>query len=138
MGPGLVIVIAVIGFTLVGLVAYGSYLSAKKRREEFSALATQRGWSYVDRDDSWAERFEGAPFGQGHSRHADNVLQGVHDGRSLVAFDYRYSTTETTSGPNGTTTTREQVHPFSIVALSTGAVLPALSVTPENVFGRIL
>ena len=136
MGPGLVIVIAVVGFSLVALVAVLGYLAAKRRREEFAALAAQRGWTYTARDDGWAERFEGPPFGTGHSRRADNVLQGSHDGRDFVAFDYCYCTTETSTNADGTTSSHEKRHPYSVVAISTSVPLPQLSVTPENAFGR--
>ena len=53
-----VVLLALVGFALVGVVGYLSHLAAKKRREELSALAAQRGWTWTERDDSWAERFE--------------------------------------------------------------------------------
>lgn len=125
-----------VGLALVGLVGYLGYVAAKKRRETFAAVAAQRGWTYTARDDSWAERFDGPPFGQGHGRRAGNVLQGTHDGRSFVAFDYVYRTTETSTGANGQTTSHEESHDYSIVAVTTQAVLPHLQVTPEGMFGR--
>lgn len=135
------ILFAVFGLGLVGLVGYLGYLSAKKRREELSALAAQRGWTYTERDDSWAERFDGAPFGLGHDRRAANILQGTYDGRGFVAFDFVYRTTETSTGPNNTTSTREESHRYSIIALSTAAVFPHLRVSPEGMvkrfFGRL-
>ncbi|MFL6157784.1 MAG: DUF3137 domain-containing protein [Marmoricola sp.] len=140
--PTFFILFIVVGFGLVALVGFLGYLAAKKRREELSALAAQRGWTYTARDDSWAERFDGAPFGLGHNRQAANVLQGTYDGRGFVAFDFVYHTTETTtSGPNNTTSTREVSHDYSIIALSTGAVFPHLRVSPEGMvkrfFGRL-
>lgn len=139
--PTFFIVFIVAGFGLVALVGFLSYLSAKKRREELATLASQRGWSYTPRDDSWAERFDGAPFGLGHNRQAANVLQGTHDRRGFVAFDFVYHTTETTHGPNNTTSSREESHPYSIIALSTVATFPHLRVSPEGMvkrfFGRL-
>lgn len=137
MGFGIVIAFAIIGFALVGIVGYLSHLSAKRRREALAATATERGWAFTARDDRWAERFDGQPFGVGHSRQAHNIITGDHDGRGFVAFDYRYSTTETTRNADGTTSTSERVHPFSIVALQTGAAFPRLRVRPEGVFGRL-
>jgi len=136
--PTFFVLFVVFGFGLVAVVALLGYLSAKKRREELAGLAAQRGWKYTARDDSWAERFDGPPFGLGHNRQAANVLQGAFDGRDFVAFDFVYHTTETSHGPNNTTSTREQSHAFSIIALSTGASFPRLRVTPEGLVGRFL
>jgi hypothetical protein len=127
-----------VGLLLVVLVGVASYLAAKKRRATLAALATARGWSYAPRDDSWVDRFDGAPFGTGHDRQARNVLVGGYDGRSFAAFDYRYSTTETSTDAEGHTQTHTQVHPFSVVAIDSGASLPDLSVTPENMLGRLV
>jgi hypothetical protein len=139
--PTFFVLFVVLGFGLVALVGFLGYLAAKKRREELAALAAQRGWAYTARDDAWAERFEGAPFGLGHNRQAKNVLQGSYDGRGFVAFDFVYHTTETTTGPNNTTSTREQSHDYSVIAISTGAAFPHLRVSPEGMvkrfFGRL-
>ena len=110
-----------------------AYRAAKRRREELAALAAARGWTLTPRDDSLVRRFDGRPFGQGTGRHADNVLRGEHDGRAMVAFDYQYTTTSGT-GDNRTSDT----HHYSVVALSMGALLPALSVMPEGMFGRMV
>jgi Protein of unknown function (DUF3137) len=124
--------------TLVVVVGVLSYLSAKKRRETLALLASQRGWTYVERDDRWVDQFDGAPFGTGHDRRADNVMTGTYDGRPMVAFDYRYSTTETSTDAEGHTQTHTEVHPFSVLALNSGARFPELSVTPEGFFGRMV
>jgi hypothetical protein len=115
-----------------------SFVAAKKRREALSLLATQRGWHFAARDDGWVERFDGAPFGLGHDRQALNVLTGGYDGRSFVAFDYRYSTTETSTDAQGHTQTHTEVHPYSVLGLDAGASFPDLAVTPEGFFGRMV
>ena len=125
--------VAILLMVLIGVL---SYLSAKRRRESFTALAAQRGWTYVQRDDRWADRFDGAPFGTGRDRQANNVLIGAYDGRPFVAFDYRYSTTETSTDAQGHVQTHTEVHPFSVLALDAGVTFPELSVTPEGFFGR--
>jgi hypothetical protein len=129
----LVVIGAVALLTLVGVLGW---LSEKKRREALEALAAQRGWTWVKRDDSWCERFDGNPFGLGHNRQAHNVLRGVHDGREFVGFDYVYHTTETSTDSEGRTSSHEESHPFSVLALRVGAEVPALSVTPEGFFSR--
>lgn len=123
---------ALLGLLVVGAIAYANYLTAKKRAEAMAAVAAGRGWEYTERDDSWAGRFDGPPFGEGFAQQARNIVRGVHDGRKFVAFDYRYSTREG-SGKNRHTVT----HDFSIVGISTTAVLPHLSVVPEGWFGRM-
>lgn len=115
-----------------------SYVAAKRRREALSLLAAQRGWSYAESDARWVTAFDGAPFGLGHDRRALNVLTGAYDGRPFVAFDYRYSTTETSTDAQGHPQSHTEVHPYSVVALDTGVVLPALSVTPEGFLGRMV
>jgi hypothetical protein len=132
------VLILVGGLALVVVVAVLGYLSAKRRREEFAAFAAQHGWTWTERDDSWAERFDDDPFGNGHDRQATNVLTGGYDGRPFVAFDYRYSTTETSTSSNGSTTIRTVHHPFSVVAIDTGAAFPDLRVSPEGFVGRLV
>lgn len=121
----------------VGAAVY-SYRQAKKRREEFAAVAAQRGWAYAARDDRWTTRFEGSPFGHGHDRRASNVVSASHDGRAFIAFDYHYATTEHSTDANGHHTSREVSHDYSVIALDLGAAFPALWVTPEGFFGRAL
>jgi hypothetical protein len=114
------------------LVVVGA-IQAKKRREAMAAYATSRGWRYAASDGSLVDRFQGTPFGQGQSRAASNVIYGEHDGRPMVAFDYRYTTTSGTGKDRKTTT-----HIWSVLALSMGVAMPDLSVEPEGVFGRII
>ncbi|MDO8122375.1 hypothetical protein Q6346_13755 [Isoptericola sp. b490] len=135
MGNGIVVLV-VVGLALMGTVTYLSWLSAKRRREALQAVAAQRGWRYAARDDAWVDAFDGEPFGTGHSRRATNVLRGEYDGRGFVAFDYVYSTTESSTDAQGRTTSREQSHPFTVIAVDTGFVLPSLHVTPETFFAR--
>ena len=126
--------LAVVGvIALFVVIVVLAYVAAKKRREALEAFAKAKGWTYTARDDSLVRRFDGRPFGLGYGRHANNVLRGVHDARAMVAFDYQY-TTSSGSGKDRTTDT----HHYSVVALSIGAVMPALSVSPEGMFGRMV
>jgi hypothetical protein len=122
----------------VVLVAVLGYRSAKKRREAFAALATSRGWTYTERDDSWNDVFTGSPFDQGHNRQSSNILRGQYDKRGFVAFDFVYHTTETSTDSKGHTTHREQSHNYGVVALEVGASFPALQVSPEGMFTRMI
>lgn len=123
---------------LVVLIGVAGWLSAKKRREGFTALAAGRGWTYTQRDDGWTDTFSGSPFGVGHDRRAENVLTGEYDGRGFVAFDYVYHTTETSTDANGHTSSHEESHTFGVVALDVGATFPPLQVSPEGMFGRLV
>jgi hypothetical protein len=116
----------------LALVVFG-VIQAKKRREAMAAYAASRGWRYATHDQSLVNRFQGSPFGRGHGRAASNVIYGEHDGRAMVAFDYQYTTTSG-SGKDRKSTT----HHCSVLALSMGVTMPALSVQPEGIFGRVI
>jgi len=136
--PTFFVLFIVVGFGLVFVVAFLGYLAAKKRREELAALAAARGWTYAASDDRYVDRWSGAPFEQGHDRRAENVLTGVHDSRPFVAFDYRYSTTSTSTDAQGRTSTHTEVHNFSVIALQVAVTLPDLAVSPEGFLSRMV
>ena len=138
MDSGLLVVIVVLVVAAFIVIAVMSAIAAKKRREGIAALAAARGWTYVERDDRWADAFQDSPFGIGHNRKATNVLTGEFDGRPFVSFDYVYYTTETSTDSEGRTTTREVSHPYGVAGLDMGASFPALEVTPAGMFGRFV
>lgn len=136
--PTFFVLFILVGFGLVFVIAFLGYLAAKKRREELAALAAARGWTYAASDDRYVDRWSGAPFGEGHDRRAENVLTGVHDSRPFVAFDYRYSTTSTSTDAQGRTSTHTEVHNFSVIALQVAVTLPDLAVSPEGFLSRMV
>ena len=103
-----------LGIVLVAVVAYLGYRAEQKRRALLQAFALSNGWTYVDRDDSWCDRFPGDPFGEGDNRKAGNVLQGRHGKHDMVAFEYRYKTHTTNSKGHRSTTT----YRFAVCAVS--------------------
>jgi hypothetical protein len=113
--------------------AYFGYVQAKKRRELLQQFAAAQGWTWVPRDDSWAARFSGDPFGDGDSREAQNVLQGQWRGRPMAAFDYSYETYSTDSQGRRTT----QTHRYAVCVLALPARVPKTELVPESVFGRL-
>jgi hypothetical protein len=131
-----IVLIFVAGLCLVALVAFLAHLAEKRRREQMGAYAATRGWTWTERDDRWCDRFDGAPFGLGHNRQARNVLEGTHDGRGFVAFDYVYYTTEHSTDSQGRSQSREVSHSYSVIGLEVGADVPPLQVTPEGFFSR--
>ncbi len=130
MGFALIIIL---GVAVVGGLAYWSWLRVKQRRELLAGFAASHGWSYVQRDDSWTERFTGSPFGDGDHRKAQNVLQGTYRDRSVLAFDYSYETHSTDSEGRRSTTT----HRYAFCALGLPGWLPRVELVPESVFGRV-
>lgn len=128
------VVLAFVAFFVVALIlVVVGVIQAKKRREAMAAFAASRGWRYATHNQSLVDRFQGTPFGRGSGRAASNVIYGEHDGRPMVTFDYQYTTTSG-SGKDRKSTT----HHCSVLAMSMGVVMPALSVEPEGVFGRII
>ncbi|MXG88691.1 DUF3137 domain-containing protein [Nocardioides flavescens] len=131
MSGGVVVLVVVVLAIGVGLAVLGA-VAAAKRREALAAYAASRGWTWTEERHDLVDRFSGAPFGRGFGRRAFNVVQGAHDGRAFVAFDYVYKT-QTSNGKTTTTHT----HPFSVLAMTTTAPMPALSVEPEGLFDAI-
>ena len=132
-----VIPLVFVGFiVLMVVVLVVGHLRAKKRREGLAGYAARRGWTFAERDQTLLDRFEGAPFGTGEDREASNVMRGTAHDRPMVVFDYEYVTTSTRTDSEGHSTTDRDTHAFSVMAVNTGAVLPALSVTPEGMVGR--
>lgn len=138
MNATLLPVLLVVGIGVVVLVGVLAFLAEKKRREMLQGVAAVRGWQYTQRDDAWAQHFEGAPFGHGHNRQAHNILRGAHDGREFVGFDFVYHTTQTSTDAQGRTSSREVSHWYSVLALRAADGLPRLEVNPEGFFGRAL
>lgn len=131
MTPVIFVLAVVVVLGVAALVRYGQYLSAKQRQEAMARLAATRGWTYVASDDRWITQFDGAPFGIGFDQRALNIVRGVHDRRRFIAFDYLFSTRE------GSGKSRHTVrHVYSVIAISTSAVFPHLSVMPEHFMSR--
>lgn len=130
MTPVLLVLLVALGG---GGLAYLSWYQAKKRRELLSGFARSQGWTWAARDDQWAARFDGSPFGEGDHRKARNVLQGAFRSRPMVAFDYSYQTHSTDGHGNQTTTT----HRYAVCALTLPAWLPRFELVPEGLLGRV-
>lgn len=129
----MVVLVILVGVAIVGGLGYLSWRSAKKRREAFSAFATQNGWQYVAEDHRWVNQWGGDPFRTGDHRRARNVITGERDGRRIVAFDYSYETHSTDSEGRRQT----QTHRFGVCAVSLAGQLPTLQITSEGVFAKL-
>ena len=124
-------VVVILVVLVVGGIALLSYLGEKKRREAIARWATSNGWGYTAEDDRWADVWQGKPFGEGHTRAAENVLDRTDAGRRTVAFDYSYKETHS-NGKTTTTTT----YKFAVYATDLPAALPYLSVEPEGLWDK--
>lgn len=140
MGAGMLLpcLLFVVGLVVIIFLVIRNNKLAEQRRQSIAGLAQARGWTYVQRDDAWSERFNVAPFQQGHNRQAHNIIAGQFEGRGFVAMDYLYYTTEHSTDSDGNSRSSEVAHPYGVVVLNTGANFPPLSVTPEGFFGRFI
>ncbi len=127
------ILVVLVGVCLACAAFYYNYQRDAKRRAALVAFAASEGWTYSARDDSWAARFTGSPFGEGDHREARNVMCGTVDGRPMAAFDFSYQT-HNSDGRGGSDTT---THRFAVCALALPAILPRLELSPESVLSRI-
>jgi hypothetical protein len=127
----MVVVLIVVGVAVAVAVAVLFYLAEKKRLEAIVRWAAANGWTYTEEDDRWVDAWRGAPFGEGHSREAANVMEREVGGRRAVVFDYSYKVT-TSDGKTTTTTTYE----FSIYAQQLPAALPDVAIEPEGLWDK--
>ena len=118
---------------LAAYLAYRGWKQEQKRREQLLVWASANGYAFAPEDDSWCERWNGNPFGEGDHRRARNVVTGTIGDKPFAAFDYSYETHSTDSKGNRTTTT----HRYVVCSLQLPTHLPMLQVTPEGFFTRI-
>lgn len=118
---------------LIGVGIYFAWKAEQKRREQLHAFAMSKGWTF-QHDDPYAleDGWTAAPFGEGHSRRASNVIEGIEAGRPFLSFDYLYKET-THNGKSSQTTT----YRFHVTALQLPAALPDLYVGTESVLTRL-
>lgn len=104
----------------------------KKRIAKLAAWAGSCGWTYVPEDRSLLGLSEGEPFGQGHSRTAQDVFNGTIGGHDFVSFQYSYKVT-TGSGEQQSTQTYE----FMVTCIVTPPSSYRLEIKPEGVFAGL-
>lgn len=120
------------GLAIAAVLVVG-YVLDRKRRERIMTYCVARGWQYVDEDPTLAGRWSGQPFDQGDRRRARNVIRGVENSRSFVAFDYSYETHSTDSKGRRSSTT----HRYAVYAVALPTYLPTLEVCPEGAFLKL-
>lgn len=130
-------VLAFIGLVIMLIVVASR--QAEKRRAERRQLARSLGMRY-NMDDhfglpgmlSHIERFS-----QGHSHEAKNVIDGSYGDRQVFAFDFKYTTTSTSTDSKGHRTTSDSDWWFSTVVHRLELPFPQLQIRPENFFDKI-
>lgn len=128
----LAVLIVLLVAAVAGGAAWLAWHAERQRRARYLAVAADNGLTYTPRDDSWARRFDGAPFGRGSSRRATHVLRGQWGGREAVVFSYRY-VVQHNNGQHTTSTT----YRFTVCALRLPVAVPRLELTSENVLTRL-
>ena len=127
------IIVAFIGLFIV--LAYFSYLSAKKRREAMLALASSLGLRFdpaKDRDIARRYRFLDK-LRAGSNRYAFNTLSGNYKENDVTAFDFHYETHSTDSKGHQQT----HHHYFSFFILSLPKIFPELKIGSEGFFSKL-
>lgn len=86
-------------------------------------------WSYVRRDDRWADKFPGLPhFRDNDGKQAFDVIRGGHRGRRVDAFQYFWERKLT---PDRFGRGRSEFHKYMVVNVLIPKEKPALTVTKE-------
>ena len=114
---------------VVVAIVYG-IIKARERREAMARLAASLGLRYYAADpwDLPSRYGHFDLFTHGHSKRASNIMGGQRDGRSVIAFDYRYTTG---SGKNQTT------HHYQGAVLQIPIVAPRMRMRRENILDRV-
>jgi len=133
-------VLLIIG--VIALVAVGAYLGwlwEKKRREALRKMAGALGLSFCGGDVHNLPWKLGHihTFNRGHSQEAKNVVHGTYRGREIFAFDFKYTTTHTSTDSKGRTTTRNVNHRFSACVHPVECRFPGLAIRPEGIFDKV-
>ncbi|MGH3647041.1 MAG: hypothetical protein ACRDTM_07685 [Micromonosporaceae bacterium] len=132
-----VLCLGVVAALVIGLLIWGLMVGIRRARERYQAKvsalyhwARSQRWSYHAEAPALVHRFQGQPFGRGSSRRALHVLSGVHRGREIVAFEYKFTVS---NGDNNSTT-----YTYLVVATPTPAPRPHLQVGLEGAGSKLL
>jgi hypothetical protein len=129
---------AIFGLAIVGFAAVFvlGYLHNKKRHDQASQYAIERGWSYERRDSRIGDGWRFGPFGQGSGRAGSFIMTGLWSAvdangapvsRHFRSYEYEY-TESSGVGENSSSTTYE----FHVVEMQIPRPLPWLELAPED------
>jgi hypothetical protein len=127
-------------FVLVGVFALATvlmmvlgYAADRRRRGRLIQFSAEQGWEYLGTVPDLAGRWTGPPFGQGERRRIENVMRGMHCGRTVTAFDYTFET----HGSAGSGRRHSTTHRYVVAVLGLPASLGTVEVTPDNILLRL-
>ncbi|HUW56650.1 MAG TPA: hypothetical protein VMZ92_08450 [Planctomycetota bacterium] len=131
------LIIAVIILVAVGI--YLGWLWEKKRREALAKMAAALELNFSAGDPFHLPGRLGHihTFSRGHSQRAKNVVHGTYRGRDMIAFDFKYTTTHTSTDSKGRTTTHNVDHHFSACVHPLECRFPRLAIRPEGFFDKV-
>ena len=126
------IFVAFIALVVIGIL-YGKK-QEEERRRALAALAAEHGLDFTLDDPVGLPARLGSigPFNDGHDPEASNVMIGDCGGIKLVLFDYKYTTTETSTDSKGRTTTRDVDHHLSACIHALEGPYPDLLIRHEG------
>ncbi|MHC4380573.1 MAG: hypothetical protein ACYSU1_05735 [Planctomycetota bacterium] len=122
------LLVVIIAFALVAL-GYAAWQAEQKRREQFRAWASERGWNYDHRNNATLRHRYGFldRLQIGHSRRASHHVHGEWQGYPATAFCFRYTTG---SGKH------QQTHFLGVALVNLERPFRELRVYPENMLSR--
>lgn len=130
--PAVLIVVFIAVFIVVVI---AGIVSARKRREAMSALATKLGLRFTsEKDRNLARQYEFLnKLRTGENRYAFNIFSGTYRDHEVTLFDYHYETHSTDSKGHRQT----HHHYFSFFILHLAVSLPELVIGSEGFFSKI-
>jgi len=117
-------------FALIVVIAVLGYISALKRREAMSGLASRLGLCFDPGKDRYlARRYRFLDkLRRGSNRYAYNILSGNYQGHNVTVFDYHY---QVSSGKH------THHYNFSFFILGLGQSFPELVIDKEGFFSKV-
>jgi hypothetical protein len=117
-------------FALIVVIAVLGYISALKRREAMSGLASRLGLRFEPGKDRYlARRYRFLDkLRRGSNRYAYNILSGNYQGHNVTVFDYHY---QVSSGKH------THHYNFSFFILGLGQSFPELVIDKEGFFSKV-
>jgi hypothetical protein len=128
-------IVVVLAVLAVAAIFYFSYQYQKKRREAFTAWASENGFSYnPNRSRELGRRFVFLnDLNKGSNRYACDSLSGEYQGYAVDAFTYHYETHSTDSKGNR----RTHHHFLGVVAIKIEKSFLEMRLSPEGFFSKI-
>ncbi len=126
-------VLALVVVAVIVVIAI-SIAANRRRVTALRAWADAHGWTYVGRDNSLINAYQGVPFTEGHSQSVEDVLVGRWQGRPAVSFTFAWVTDHGTDANGNQNTTTHEAH---VVALTLPGALPFLDLSREGFGAKV-